>query len=40
MTESPKYGLVRKQKNIEIRHYSAYIKAEVDVSGKNYQERY
>lgn len=37
MTEKPKYRLVRKQKNIEIRHYSAYIKAEVDVSGKNYK---
>ena len=37
MTESPKYRLIREQKNIEIRHYSAYIKAEVDVSGKNYK---
>ena len=37
MTESPKYGLVRKLKNIEIRHYSAFIKAEVDVSGENHK---
>jgi effector-binding domain-containing protein len=37
MTESPKYNLVKKLNNIEIRHYSAYIKAEVVVSGKNYK---
>jgi len=37
MTETPKYSLVRKQNNLEIRHYSAYIKAEIDVSGKNYK---
>ena len=37
MTESPKYELIRKDNNIEIRRYAPYIKAEVDVSGTNYR---
>jgi hypothetical protein len=37
MTETPKYSVVRKQGEIEIRHYPAYIQAEVDVDEKQYQ---
>ena len=37
MTESPKYVVLQRQDKIEIRNYSAYIKAEVDIAGKNYK---
>ena len=34
MTETPKYSVTKKQKEIEIRQYSGYIQAEVAVVGK------
>lgn len=37
MTESPKYSILRKQNDMEIRHYAGYIKAEVVVSGRDYR---
>jgi hypothetical protein len=37
MTETPKYSVVWKQGEIEIRHYPAYIQAEVVVDEKRYQ---
>jgi hypothetical protein len=37
MAESPKYTVTRKEKEIEIRQYSGYIKAEVAVIEKNYK---
>jgi effector-binding domain-containing protein len=37
MTESPKYSVIRKQKEIEIRQYSDYIQAEVSVVAKDYK---
>ena len=37
MTETPKYAVIKKQNDIEIRHYHAYIQAEVAVDEKQYQ---
>lgn len=37
MTETPKYSVSRKQNEIEIRQYSAYILAEVTLDEKNYK---
>ena len=35
--ETPKYSVLRKNKNIEIRQYSEYIQAEVEVNSPNYR---
>ena len=35
--ETPKYTVIRKHNNIEIRQYSGYIQAEVEVGGLNYR---
>ena len=35
--ETPKYSVLRKNKNIEIRQYSEYIQAEVEVNSSNYR---
>jgi effector-binding domain-containing protein len=37
MTESPKYFVVRKQKEIEIRRYAGYIQAEVSIDEKDHR---
>jgi hypothetical protein len=37
MTETPKYSVIKKQNNIEIRQYPAYIQAEVAIDEKQYQ---
>jgi effector-binding domain-containing protein len=37
MTESPKYFVTKKEKEIEIRQYSGYIQAEVTLTGKDYK---
>lgn len=37
MAETPKYSVIRKQNEIEIRHYPAYIQAEVVVDEQKYQ---
>jgi len=37
MTETPKYSVIKKQNEIEIRHYPAYIQAEVAVDEKQYR---
>lgn len=37
MTETPKYAVIRKHKEIEIRNYPAYIQAEVVIDEKHYQ---
>jgi hypothetical protein len=37
MTESPKYAVIKKQNEIEIRQYSVYIQAEVAVDEKQYK---
>jgi effector-binding domain-containing protein len=37
MTETPKYSLIKKVNEIEIRQYPPYIQAEVTVEGKNYR---
>ena len=37
MAESPKYTVIEKEKNIELREYGSYIQAEVDVTGSDYQ---
>jgi effector-binding domain-containing protein len=37
MTETPKYSVLKKQNDIEIRQYSGYIQAEVDVTEKRYK---
>ena len=37
MTESPKYVVITKDNQIEIREYPGYIQAEVDVKGTNYK---
>jgi hypothetical protein len=37
MTESPKYFVVQKSGDIEIRQYAGYIKAEVEISDENYK---
>lgn len=37
MTETPKYSVLKKQKEFEIRQYSGYIQAEVAVKENNYK---
>ena len=37
MTETPKYSVIRKQNEIEIRHYPAYIQAEVTIEDNQYR---
>jgi c-di-GMP-related signal transduction protein len=37
MTKTPKYSVIKKQNEIEIRYYPAYIQAEVVVDEKQYQ---
>jgi hypothetical protein len=37
MAESPKYSVIKKHNEIEIRQYPAYIQAEVVVDGKQYR---
>jgi effector-binding domain-containing protein len=37
MTETPKYSVIKKQKEIELRQYSGYIQAEVDIVEKDYK---
>jgi hypothetical protein len=37
MTETPKYSILTKDENIEIRQYPAYLQAEVEVIGKNHR---
>jgi effector-binding domain-containing protein len=37
MTETPKYSVIKKEKEIELRQYSAYIQAEVSIIEKNYK---
>jgi hypothetical protein len=37
VAETPKYSVIRKENEIEIRHYPAYIQAEVIVDEKQYQ---
>jgi len=37
MTETPKYTVIKKYEEIEIRQYSGYIQAEVDVVDKDYK---
>jgi len=37
MTETPKYSVIKKQNEIEIRHYPAYIQAEVAIDDKQYK---
>ena len=37
MTESPKYSVIKKQKEIELRQYAGYIQAEVSIVEKDYK---
>jgi effector-binding domain-containing protein len=37
MTETPKYSVIKKQEEIELRQYSGYIQAEVDIVEKDYK---
>lgn len=37
MTETPKYSVIKKQKEIELRQYGGYIQAEVTIIEKNYK---
>jgi hypothetical protein len=37
MTESPKYSVIRKENEIEIRQYPGIIQAEVDVTARDYR---
>jgi hypothetical protein len=37
MTQSPDYSVIRKYKNIELRQYSAFIKAEVEIEESSYR---
>lgn len=37
MTETPKYSVILKQKEIELRQYAGYIQAEVDTDGQGYK---
>lgn len=37
MTESPKYSIIKKQKEIELRQYAGYIQAEVSIVEKNFR---
>ena len=37
MTETPKYAVIKKQNDLEIRQYPAYIQAEVTIDDKEYR---
>ncbi len=37
MTETPKYSIIKKQKEIELRQYGDYILAEVTIVEKDYK---
>ena len=37
MTETPKYTIIRKENDIELRLYPGYIKAEIRIDGSNYR---
>jgi effector-binding domain-containing protein len=37
MTETPRYELIERREEVEIRRYAGYIKAEVTVDGQNYK---
>ena len=37
MTETPQYAVIRKENEIEIRHYPTYIQAEVTIDDKQYR---
>jgi hypothetical protein len=37
MTETPKYTIIKKHKEIELRRYAGYIQAEVSISEKDYK---
>ena len=37
MTETPKYSVIRKHRNVELRQYAGYIQAEVLVTEKDYK---
>jgi hypothetical protein len=37
MTESPKYEVIKKQEDFELRRYAGYIQAEVDLQGRDYR---
>jgi hypothetical protein len=37
MTETPKYSVIKKQKDIELRQYAGYIQAEVSVVERDYK---
>jgi hypothetical protein len=37
MTETPKYQVIKKDQDFELRTYSPYIRAEVELPGKTYQ---
>ena len=37
MTESPKYSVIEKQREFELRQYPGYIQAEVEIIGNNYK---
>ena len=37
MTETPKYSVIKKQEEIELRQYSGYIQAQVDVFANGYK---
>jgi len=37
MTETPKYSVIKKQKEIELRRYAGYIQAEVSIVEKEYK---
>lgn len=37
MTEQPKYTVIKKQNDFELRRYAGYIKAEVEVGGEDYK---
>jgi hypothetical protein len=38
MTETPQYDIIKTAGDYELRHYPAYIKAEVDIPGSNYRK--
>ena len=37
MTETPKYSVIKKHKNMELRQYAGYIQAEVSISENDYK---
>ena len=40
MTETPDYSVIRKENNIELRLYPAYIKAEVAITDTSHQKAF